>query len=48
MGSDYRGVSGTDFNSIKKKKTFLYSKLLKWNGMFDEAISSKTFNVLGC
>lgn len=46
MGLDYRRVRGADFNSMKGKKTFLHSKLLKGNGMFDEAVSSKTFKVL--
>lgn len=46
MGSGYRQVRGMDFNSIYKKKTFSHSKLLKWNKMFDEAVSCKSFKVL--
>lgn len=37
---------GVEISTQYKKKTFLHSKLLKWNEMFDEAVSSKSFKVL--
>lgn len=41
----YRGEE-YKFQLSITEKTFLHSKLLKWNEMFDEAVSSKSFKVL--
>ena len=42
----FRLQRGEEYRFKFNIKTFSHTKLLKWNGMFDETVSSKTLKVL--